>query len=504
MADYVILWKWVNEHHAIQCKKQRPPLISLKISECDARPCEMVALPIYIQNDVAIGAFNLQIEYDCTLLYPQGIDRGEVLTYKDSAGIYQWEFFTYRQLLNPNSFMYHLQIFGLYDIRDNHQGIPLQPNPDLKELAKIKFKVACDDNLKGSRIPIDFLWDQDQCTENTMSDTKGVILFVSNDTLQFNPRDCNSSPYAVPSIHLENVEVNILKLPEKLIGDINLNDVPFEIGDATLFAEYFMNGIEVFNIDIGKQIGNSDIDEDGTPLTLTDFLLLIRIMQGKTSLGNAIGTSDKVVYFIQSKKDSTILISLNSEIPIGAALFIFNCSGIQGIPFIVSTDMDIMYKAGNGELRVLVYSFEKGVNIPAGSVDLLAVPLSTGAKLQSIYMVDNRGRDLKVTHSPAGVLDKSLKQSPQDFALLPNYPNPFNPDTYIEYALPSDCQVTLEIHNILGQKVRTLVNEHQSAGLKSVRWDGKDDSGNLVSTGIYFYSLKADNFYQTKKMLLLK
>ena len=504
IADYVFLSNWVSQHHAIQCKKQKPALISLIISEIDARPCEMITVPIFIQNDITIGAFDLWIEFDCTLLYPRGVDRGEVLTYKDSTGNYLWEFFTYRQLPNPNSLMYHLEIFGLYDIKDKRQGIPLQPSPDSMELAKIKFQVACDDNLKGSRIPIDFLWDSDQCTENTMSDTTGFLFFVSNDTSQFNPRDCNSYPYIIPSLHFENGEVNILKLPEEQIGDIDLNGVPFEIGDATLIAEYFMYGIEVFTIDIVKQIGNSDIDDDGTPLTLTDFLLLIRIMQGKTYQGNAFGTSDKVVYFTQSKKDSTILISLSSEIPIGAALFIFNCSGIPGIPFIVSTDMDIMYKSGNGEIRVLVYSFEKGVNIPAGSVDLLAVPLNRVVKLQSIYMVDNRGRDLKVIQAPAGVSNKSFKRSPQDFVLLPNYPNPFNPDTYIEYALPSDCQVTLVVYNILGQKVRTLVNEYQPAGFKSVRWDGKDDSGNLVSAGVYFYSIKAGEFSQTKKMILLK
>jgi hypothetical protein len=90
------------------------------------------------------------------------------------------------------------------------------------------------------------------------------------------------------------------------------------------------------------------------------------------------------------------------------------------------------------------------------------------------------------------------------FTLLQNYPNPFNPATDIQYTLPTDCEVKLVIYNILGQKVRTLVNEHQTAGFKTIRWDGKTDKGSKVSTGIYLYKLQAGEFTETKKMLLLK
>ena len=84
------------------------------------------------------------------------------------------------------------------------------------------------------------------------------------------------------------------------------------------------------------------------------------------------------------------------------------------------------------------------------------------------------------------------------------YPNPFNLLCKIEYSLPTDCQVRLSVYNVVGQKVKDLINEYQLAGHKTIEWDGKDDKGNGVATGVYFYRLEAGEFTQTKKMLLLK
>lgn len=93
---------------------------------------------------------------------------------------------------------------------------------------------------------------------------------------------------------------------------------------------------------------------------------------------------------------------------------------------------------------------------------------------------------------------------PGKFVLQQNFPNPFNPETVIEYELPSSSNVTIEIFNILGQKIRTLIDSQKPAGYHSIVWDGKDNSGTEVSTGIYFYRLKTGEFGKTKKMLFLK
>jgi uncharacterized protein YoaH (UPF0181 family) len=85
-----------------------------------------------------------------------------------------------------------------------------------------------------------------------------------------------------------------------------------------------------------------------------------------------------------------------------------------------------------------------------------------------------------------------------------NFPNPFNPQTEIAYSLPGDCYVKLTIYNIQGQKVKQLVDEYQSAGTKKVVWDGCDESGEEVASGIYFYRIEAGPNTETNRMALLK
>jgi hypothetical protein len=84
------------------------------------------------------------------------------------------------------------------------------------------------------------------------------------------------------------------------------------------------------------------------------------------------------------------------------------------------------------------------------------------------------------------------------------YPNPFNPQTTISFSLQSDSHITLEIFNIRGQKVKTLVNDFRREGNHKVTWDGLDNNKKPVSSGIYFYKIAADNFSATKKMVLMK
>jgi hypothetical protein len=100
---------------------------------------------------------------------------------------------------------------------------------------------------------------------------------------------------------------------------------------------------------------------------------------------------------------------------------------------------------------------------------------------------------------------------PQSFALHQNYPNPFNPSTEIKYDLPEQGQVVLSIFNVVGQKVRTLVDESKEAGYHRIVWDGKDDVGNGVASGIYLYRIdvtsqnaRSKSFSAVRKLTLLR
>lgn len=93
---------------------------------------------------------------------------------------------------------------------------------------------------------------------------------------------------------------------------------------------------------------------------------------------------------------------------------------------------------------------------------------------------------------------------PETFFLSQNYPNPFNPTTTIRYAIPSSATVKLTIHDMLGREVATLVNEEQSVGWKEVKWNPSTSSGQVLSNGIYFYKIQAENFIEIRKMVFLK
>jgi hypothetical protein len=92
-----------------------------------------------------------------------------------------------------------------------------------------------------------------------------------------------------------------------------------------------------------------------------------------------------------------------------------------------------------------------------------------------------------------------------EFSLSQNYPNPFNPSTSIKFGLPTQAPVTMEIYNVLGVKVRTLIHgEVMNAGFHQMEWNGKDDAGISVTSGVYLYRINAGTFQVTKKMMMLK
>jgi hypothetical protein len=120
-----------------------------------------------------------------------------------------------------------------------------------------------------------------------------------------------------------------------------------------------------------------------------------------------------------------------------------------------------------------------------------------------VKIIDSELRiSLKITGTP---------EIPKEYALEQNHPNPFNPSTAISYHLPVASLVTLKVYNLLGQEVRTLANEIQGAGFKSVDWNSTNNLGNTVSSGVYFYRIEATSvndpgkrFTQVKKMLLIR
>ncbi len=129
-----------------------------------------------------------------------------------------------------------------------------------------------------------------------------------------------------------------------------------------------------------------------------------------------------------------------------------------------------------------------GIGIGASAWADAATP-TLGAENSNVTSVED----------PAGI--------PENFSLEQNFPNPFNPSTVINYTIPQSATLIntrLEIFNLMGQKVRTLVNTKQSSGTYTVTWNGTNDTEELLATGLYVYRLQAAEFVDMKKMLFMK
>lgn len=165
------------------------------------------------------------------------------------------------------------------------------------------------------------------------------------------------------------------------------------------------------------------------------------------------------------------------EVTSGSFWLVFNWGdGTPDSPG-VGTDTD------DPDFRSAWYSINSGWNAFAAGDFIMRVIISTPTGITEL------------------IPDGSL---PETFELIGNYPNPFNPATEIIFAAPRSGHVRLEIYNIIGQKVKTLVDESVTAGLKAVTWDGSSDSGYPVASGIYYYRLSTADGIDVKKMTFLK
>jgi hypothetical protein len=127
------------------------------------------------------------------------------------------------------------------------------------------------------------------------------------------------------------------------------------------------------------------------------------------------------------------------------------------------------------------------------ATDGRVVATSNGSSVHLYYL--HQDRVLEVQHGPL---------TPDRFALSQNYPNPFNPTTFIDFSLPLSARVRVEVFNMLGQSVRTLLDSERHAGIHTVEWDGTNDHGTPVASGVYIYRINADEMHSSKKMVLVR
>ena len=146
--------------------------------------------------------------------------------------------------------------------------------------------------------------------------------------------------------------------------------------------------------------------------------------------------------------------------------------------------------------------------MPIGEYHTYTFQLETGQ--WGISGVKDRPNDMWVVLIRAYVsfgptdAKENIELLPTSFSLEQNYPNPFNPSTIISYNIPKAGNVQIKIFDALGREVRSLINEDKPAGKYNIAWDGRDNYGSRVSSGVYFYTIRSGNFVETKKMVLMK
>jgi hypothetical protein len=371
-------------------------------------------------------------------------------------------------------------------------------------IVKLCFQVTSDRNFIGQCLPIQFC--TLECGDNALASLEGDTLFVPIGT---DSAACDTSHKEAwrPIVDIDCPGHICVQEPPDDRGDINLNFIANEVGDAVLFTNYFIYGSSVWNpLYEAAQILATDINNDGVVLTVADLIYLIRIITGDASPFPAGGNpklspyenSASATYRIEN---GNLVVSTTSPVDLGGALFVFRYSGMTvGSPTLstAAADLKVNSRASNGELRVLIHpDFATLASVNAGTYDIVSIPTTGDGSLElvEVQLSDSRGALLNAT--AAGI------RPPSEYALLQNYPNPFNAGTVMRFDLKEESDWSLNVYNIAGQTVRTFAG-HSTASQVQVAWDGADESGNAVASGMYFYRVNAKDFSATRKMTLMK
>ena len=300
---------------------------------------------------------------------------------------------------------------------------------------------------------------------------------------------------------------------------------------GTVGADDFLDLVTAYGSSVGDANYNpqADVNDDDT-VDINDFLAFI------TSYGKMAAVSGKPLVLLPGiNENAEFSLSLGSDRVVAGELMavdvsLANVEALIGYGFalnydadkfefvsVAPADEDLLTSTGGETLFHHVVA-DGQISVATGMYNGTAV--SGGGDLvrfvfRVLYEFGDNARfeiadglvfDPSQLQNPAvvaGVLE--LQSTPREFALHQNFPNPFNPDTTIKYDLAESADVTLQIYNVLGQVVRTLVaSEAQNAGRYQIRWNGMDDRGVSVSSGIYFYRISAGEFQNVRKLMLLK
>ena len=228
---------------------------------------------------------------------------------------------------------------------------------------------------------------------------------------------------------------------------------------------------------------------------------------GADILSSSIGYID---WYSQNDLDgSTARITQAVNIAIELGMVVVTAVGNSGTGGIVAP-ADAFDVRFNGNMKVM---HEEGQIALSNPTETLTVTYEVKHETSSAWvLVSNNGNKYPLHHSGtfqyvenvSGFTLKKESSLPTEYALSQNFPNPFNPTTTISYSIPENSEVKFTIYNLTGQKITDLVQGQVNAGIYSLNWDGTNDTGHPVSSGLYLYTVETANFRAMKKMIFMK
>jgi hypothetical protein len=253
-------------------------------------------------------------------------------------------------------------------------------------------------------------------------------------------------------------------------------------------------------------ISNFDLDADGS-IGFGDLVQLGNEWTGNAKAAKATPapTADVAISMDAQVNNSMYLVNIN----------VADVDGLNGVGVTLSYDPSAVELVGNSIAGLGIASITS--EIEPGVIELnsfyregefdgtISVGFNAiGTSEFDIELVNASVTIDGVVGSVSDLSSVTLAAVPTVYALSQNFPNPFNPTTTIEYSIPEAGNVELVIYNMAGQKVRTLINESQSASFYKVVWDGRNSMGENVGAGLYIYKLISGDFSKMQKMTLIK
>ena len=438
---------------------------SLTLDTVEAYPNETVSFDIMLDNQLPVGSFNLLVNYDASAL--AALEVTNIGTRSE-----QFEYFSVT--LDENGWTGNVRIVGIMD----QTGVQNLENGS-GSIATFRFLVSGDLAFVGMDLPIRFQFlDGFTKNDNTLTGADGEKITQEE-------------------IAYADGAVRVRDYGQIMLGDINLNGLSYEISDAIYFTNYFMDPL-LYSFD-PLQFANSDVNQDNIAATVADLVTLINIVVNGTTHPRVVAY-DELTAKVNTRSDNgSRILSYESDLPLGGLLVTFDAgSEVDFSRFeFVQSQMIYDWSQETSEIRLLVYSMDNE-SMPAGNHEIVRVPDYIQFDIEEIDLSTESGQLVTVQ------LGSPVNSMPESFVLHQNYPNPFNPETNISFELPTASQVELDIYNVLGQRINTLVNSNLPAGHHTVIWNGRNAENSAVASGVYFYRLSTSATIETKKMILMK